>query len=306
MLERGKLTIGLPIYNEEKTIRKVLDSIMENIDYIDYIIISDNNSTDATPIICKEYCEKSSKIHYSKNDRNVGSWQNMIELQRRVRTEYYMQLGGHDYLSHNCIKVLRAEIREDVVCCFANIKNQHEESPLDDTYIKYKDNLASEVAGERFVAYLSAGGANRAYYGIMKTAIIKEAFSLYGEHAIYAVDNAIIAYMSLKGKLVYVPENEIIVKSDGETYYEAIRHYRRSGMNVSYINPGKRFYQYIMQMTCEEPTLKRDIGCVKKILNEDYNAYQYDALWVLVMCKNAGMNAVKALIYRLMPGWVKG
>lgn len=298
-LEKGKLTIGLPIFNEEQTIRKVLECIMNNIDDIDYVIISDNHSTDKTPIICKEYCENNDKFFYHENIKNIGSWQNAKKLQKRVKTEYYMQLGGHDYLSPNSIKTLKGKMDSDVVCCFPNIKNQIEEYPFEDTYIKYQDKLASEGAGDRFIAYLLAGGANRAYYGIMRMEVFKEAFSLYGQHAMYAVDIAIVAYMSLKGKLKYVPEVETVAKGSEMTYYEAIRRYRRAGMDVPYINPGKKFYQCVMQMVSGEPSLNAEICAIKKILNQHYDSYRCNLLWMLVWCKNTVLRTAKSLLFKL-------
>ena len=49
----SKITIGLPVYNGEKTISKSLQSIISQT-FTDFLlIISDNGSTDNTQDICK-------------------------------------------------------------------------------------------------------------------------------------------------------------------------------------------------------------------------------------------------------------
>lgn len=280
-MEKGKFTVGLPIYNEEKTLRKTLDSLMINIDDIDYIIISDNASTDSTAEICKEYCGMCNKIQYYRNEQNIGSWQNMTKLFKRIKTEFYMQLGGHDYLSPNSIKTLRSEMKEDVVCCFGKVINQVKNNPIKDTYIKYKTKLESENSDERFIAYLMTGGANRAYYGIMKTETFREAMKKYGHYRGIGMDIVIMSYMALKGKLKYIPTVYITIFGSKESCKETYKRYRKYGMDVPYINPGKQFYKYIMQMVNENEKLRRKKEKIEIILNNGYGAYGKDVKWLL-------------------------
>lgn len=54
------VSVGMPVYNGAKTLRRAMDSILGQ-DYSNFeFIISDNASTDETPEICREYaaCEK--------------------------------------------------------------------------------------------------------------------------------------------------------------------------------------------------------------------------------------------------------
>lgn len=280
MIETGRLTVGLPIYNEEKTIRKTLDSIMENIDEIDYVFISDNDSTDATSDICKEYCQLDSRIKYYKNDENIGSWQNMMKLLQRINTEFYMQLGGHDYLSSGYIVALKKEMSEDTVCCFGNVVNQIPNSPVKDTYWNCRKSLASDQVSKRFLSYLSVGGANRAYYGIMRTSALKEAVEYLGNYRGLAMDNLVVANMSLKGKLKYIPEARIVIMSRNKDKKEVYRHYRKCGMYVPYINPQRHIYQYIMQMVDANDELKEKKSEIEKIIKRIYNAYPNTWEWL--------------------------
>ena len=52
------VTIGLPVFNGEKYLAQALDSILAQT-YQDFeVIISDNASTDDTPLICHKYVAK--------------------------------------------------------------------------------------------------------------------------------------------------------------------------------------------------------------------------------------------------------
>lgn len=280
-MEKGKITLGLPIYNEEKKLSKTLDSIMDNIDDVDYVLISDNNSNDSTPLICEKYCKKHEKLKYYRNSANIGSWQNMMKLLKMVKTEYYMQLGGHDSLPRYSVKNLKAAMKSDIVCCFGKVINQIENYPLKDTYIEYKDLLESEKAADRVVSYLLAGGSNRAYYGIMRTERLKEAVFFSDDYKGLGVDNLIVAYMALKGKLKYIPEVEISILSKNESTKETYRRYREFGMELPYINPGKTFYHKMMKIVDSEEELKKRKGDIKRILRKRYYAYPNNFSWVM-------------------------
>lgn len=282
------MTIGLPIYNEEKTIRRTLDSIMENIDEVDVVLISDNDSTDGTSAICKEYCQKDSRIKYRKNTKNIGSWNNMIKLLRDVKTEFYMQLGGHDYLTPGSIHALKKEMDEDTVCCFGDVINQIPNNYVRDTYRNCRRGLASERASERFICYLSVGGANRAYYGIMRTSAMKDAVCFLGDYSGLGVDNLVIANMSLKGKLKYIPKIKITIRTRVEGVKEAYRHYRKQGMDIPYINPQRYFYRYVMQMVNANAGLKKRKREVEEVIKKIYNAYPNSLEWLRNNYKNIG------------------
>ena len=49
-----KISIGIPVYNGEKFIRKCIESVLQQTNRNFELIISDNASTDSSPEICKE------------------------------------------------------------------------------------------------------------------------------------------------------------------------------------------------------------------------------------------------------------
>ena len=58
MKKTPTLTIGLPVYNGENSVKKSIDSLLCQT-FTDFeLIISDNASTDSTSDICREYEKK--------------------------------------------------------------------------------------------------------------------------------------------------------------------------------------------------------------------------------------------------------
>lgn len=94
------ITIAIPSYNKEKEIERCLKSILKNKDYVDKIILVDNNSTDKTLEIAKKY---KSSITCIKNDTNLGmsgNWNKCIDL---CDTEWLMIFHADDEIEQDVI-----------------------------------------------------------------------------------------------------------------------------------------------------------------------------------------------------------
>jgi glycosyltransferase involved in cell wall biosynthesis len=61
-----KITIGIPVYNSEKFIKKHIESICSQTFQNFCIIISDNGSIDKTSEICEEMSKSDNRIIFSK------------------------------------------------------------------------------------------------------------------------------------------------------------------------------------------------------------------------------------------------
>jgi glycosyltransferase involved in cell wall biosynthesis len=67
------VSVGVPVYNGEKYLAATLDSLLAQRMKEFEIVISDNASTDATSEICRSFQTKDARIHYHRNDQNVGA-----------------------------------------------------------------------------------------------------------------------------------------------------------------------------------------------------------------------------------------
>lgn len=104
------VSIGMPVYNEEKYIRASIEALLaqdyENIE----IILSDNASNDNTSSICKELADANSNITFHQFNVNVGITRNFNHVLENSSGEYFMWASGHDLWSTNyiteCVKIM--------------------------------------------------------------------------------------------------------------------------------------------------------------------------------------------------------
>ena len=93
------LTIGIPVYNGEKFIRELLDSIIIPVELKNKveILVSDNCSTDSTIEIVKNF----PNVVIFKNDKNIGYDENAFKIYNVARGTYVWTIGSDDVLIGN-------------------------------------------------------------------------------------------------------------------------------------------------------------------------------------------------------------
>lgn len=92
-----KVTVGIPVYNGEKSIKKAIDSVL-NQTFMDFeIIISDNASTDSTKEICEEYSKNNDEITYIRQKKNLGYIKNFLYTLNYTESKYFVWLSADDF-----------------------------------------------------------------------------------------------------------------------------------------------------------------------------------------------------------------
>jgi len=118
------VTVGIPVFNGEKFIKRRLDSIL-NQTYDNFeIIISDNASTDDTSKICQNIINDEENIHYHLQKKNIGYVSNFNYLIKNASGKYFVIAGVDDlwdptFLEKN-VKIL--EVNENIVGSIGAVK----------------------------------------------------------------------------------------------------------------------------------------------------------------------------------------
>lgn len=202
-----RISIGLPVYNGERFIRKKLESLLTQTFKDFEVIISDNASTDSTPIICERFSKNDNRIRYIRQSTNMGSWHNFNFVLQEAKYEYFVWTAVDDimlpeFLEKN-IKVLL--LNKEIVCSISKIKlygetteylkSNQNNSILSNVIKKIKNNVSYltvyPVSGPyetRVMTYLKNLLYNQIFYGIYRTeqirkCMVKESF-LWNERAI--------------------------------------------------------------------------------------------------------------------------
>jgi glycosyltransferase involved in cell wall biosynthesis len=91
-----QVSLGVPVYNGQKYLRRALDSLL-NQDFKDFeIIISDNASTDETEDISRHYAALDGRIRYHRNEANIGSAPNYRRVFELARGEFFKWCAHDD------------------------------------------------------------------------------------------------------------------------------------------------------------------------------------------------------------------
>lgn len=99
-----RVSIGLPVYNGEKTLARVIESVLAQ-SHTDFeLIISDNASSDSTEAISRQYARRDRRIRYVRQPKNYGIYWNFQYVTTVARGQYFMFQADDDYRSSENIE----------------------------------------------------------------------------------------------------------------------------------------------------------------------------------------------------------
>lgn len=115
-----RISVVIPAYNEEKLISKTLDSLVnQNIDENFEVIVVDNNSTDKTVEIVKNFSNKLTNLKIVKQSKQ-GIAPSRNKGFETARGEIVASTDSDEILPENWLRVITKTLRSDdrVVACF--------------------------------------------------------------------------------------------------------------------------------------------------------------------------------------------
>jgi glycosyltransferase involved in cell wall biosynthesis len=106
----AKLSIGIPVFDGQEFLPELLDSLLAQTFRDFEILICDNASSDRTPEICCEYEQRDPRIHYIRNERNLGAIANFNRVFELSAAPLF-KWAAHDDLYHEayldaCVRLL--------------------------------------------------------------------------------------------------------------------------------------------------------------------------------------------------------
>lgn len=106
-----RYSVIIPVYNAEKTIRRCLDSLLNQPHEDVELIVVNDGSTDDSTIICKEYAAKYRCIRYfEKENGGVSSARNMGL--NNAQGDYILFVDSDDYVAQNYFEVITQALEE--------------------------------------------------------------------------------------------------------------------------------------------------------------------------------------------------
>ena len=115
-----KLSICIPTYNRAAFIGETLKSIIsQSPNHQIEIVVSDNDSTDDTEIVVREFQKQFQQINYFKWNENQGADKNYLKVVELAKGEYCWLMGSDDVLIKDSILYILKELesQHDIYLC---------------------------------------------------------------------------------------------------------------------------------------------------------------------------------------------
>lgn len=112
MTDAPLVTVGIPAYNRADCLREALDSLIAQSYRNIEILVSDDVSTDQTPLVCQEYAQKDPRIKCIRQSHNLGIAANHNYLLEKAKGKYFVWACDDDMRHRDFVKSL-AELLSD-------------------------------------------------------------------------------------------------------------------------------------------------------------------------------------------------
>ena len=201
---RPKLSIGLPVYNGGRYLKRAVDSVLGQSFREFELIVSDNGSTDDTEDICRAYQARDTRVRYIRHDKNRGAVFNWNFVVEQAHGEYFKWASANDYCAETflaaCIDVL--DRHQDSVLCYCRTRLFSEESDIqsaDPTDFA----LLDEDPTRRYLHMMVWPGRNNAMSGVIRRqALVETRLIRRYPHG----DKVLMAELAAHGKFRLVDE----------------------------------------------------------------------------------------------------
>jgi glycosyltransferase involved in cell wall biosynthesis len=193
-----KVSIGLPVYNGEKTIEKAIKSLLAQTFKDFELIISDNASDDQTQNICQRLALLDERIYYVRQSKNIGIYKNFNFLISIAKGKYFMWAADDDWRSPEFLEANVFALDSNLKFVASTSPNCFEgEENNSDNYIDF--NLEGTLE-ERFSKFLqNAWYSHGIFYSLMRTKSVKKNIVLNFSYA--GTDWSFIFFLLSEGEI---------------------------------------------------------------------------------------------------------
>ncbi len=224
------VSIGVPIFNEERFLRESLNSLVnQNYNNIE-ILISDNGSNDSTPDICVEYSKKYHHISFKRFECNSGPAKNFNFVLQQSNGKYFMWASGHDLWSENYIDACVSALESDVsaVVSFGSCFWINDKGEILDKRFGHADTRGLNTIS-RFNTIL--WGNMNPVLGLIRSNSIKG----YTIINMVGADLIILTQLILKGNFIHTDESKWFRREfrNEKSYHDKLKRYKSSDYHLT-------------------------------------------------------------------------
>ncbi len=103
------VSVLVTVYNRESYLAECLDSILASTWQNFEVVVVDDRSTDASVAVAEEYAARDPRIHFFRNERNLGDYPNRMRAAELAQGKYLKYVDSDDLIySHSLAIMLEA------------------------------------------------------------------------------------------------------------------------------------------------------------------------------------------------------
>jgi len=243
MTEYPEVSICLTTYNRGNSLSKTIDSILKQSFSNFELIISDDNSSDNTELLCREYEKQDARVKYFRNPTNLKMPGNLNKAISMAKGKYIANLHDGDiYLPELVTKWYNTIIKDPEILF---VFNQYEALDEAGKTICIFDHRLGEVndgkvVREYFYRTLSSGP----WGTVMARRSAYEKFGVFNSEYGFISDVEMWMRLSTKGKVGYISEPLIELTPREKDHPYFLPHCKLMFLNLKilrkyYIVPGE-------------------------------------------------------------------
>jgi glycosyltransferase involved in cell wall biosynthesis len=208
------VSIGIPVYNGEKTIDTCIKSVLNQTYGNIEIIISDNCSSDSTAAICRDFANLDSRITLVVQDENIGPASNFDFVLSRSMGTYFMWLAADDSKSQDFIEVNLEFLQKNREYVASTCPNRFEAPAIgnqDWEMLALEDDQKS-----RIINFLrNANRSQGLFYSLFRADVLKK-YPWFGVNFL-AWDWLLLFYFSLNWKFHRSSNGSLVLGANGQS-----------------------------------------------------------------------------------------
>ena len=177
----ARLTIGMPLYNNERTLDRAVRSLLAQT-FRDFVLVmSDDGSSDGTRAIARKFAESDDRVSFVEQSVNLN-YGNFRYLLHAAETELFVFAAGDDWWEpaflEACVSLL--DSNANAVCAVSRTRFFPSEG---ESYVATGTFPLTGKPEANISEYFEKLYDNSRMYGVMRTDVARRAFPKRDHHA---------------------------------------------------------------------------------------------------------------------------
>lgn len=310
------LSIVVLVYNHERFLSQALESILsQKVNFAYEIIAGDDNSTDNSAEILKDYKRKyPDKFRLFLRDKNVGASKSVYYLGKQTKGKYFTVLEGDDYWSdehklQKQVDFLEANPRYYTcthACVVVNENNEPipEKNDKKDSYFWYfgkSEYTLKDFEKGKFSGHTSTLLARNPYHNSeLDCRVIYKAHNMIGDRTMQLL-------LASQGPIYVMKESmscyRLIEKKGSDNWQSVARAQNKRFEEFSYICYLERYAKQRMQLDINLNGVKKEkLVCGAVVLLNNWNAENLKVVVSMIRVSGSPINmsllALRAMLQK--------